>query len=87
LPSKTTLLRVGRARSQSLLAELIWNGLDSDACRIDVELAHDDLAGGLSRIIIYDDGSGLPRAEAMRCSAIWAVRGNARRGAPGKPAG
>jgi hypothetical protein len=56
--------RQTRAKPIPALAELIWNGLDSDASRIQVELAHDDLAGGLSKIVVYDDGTGFPRAEA-----------------------
>jgi hypothetical protein len=56
--------RQTRAKPIPALAELIWNGLDGDASAIDVEFAHDDLAGGISRIVIYDDGEGFPREEA-----------------------
>jgi DNA mismatch repair ATPase MutL len=47
-----------RAKPIAALAELIWNGLDADATSIDVELVRDDLAGGLSRIVVYDNGEG-----------------------------
>lgn len=56
--------RQTRAKPIPALAELIWNGLDGDASAIRIEFAHDDLAGGLSKIVIYDDGEGFPRAEA-----------------------
>jgi hypothetical protein len=56
--------RQTRAKPIPALAELIWNGLDGDASSIRIEFAHDDLAGGLSKIVIYDDGEGFPRADA-----------------------
>lgn len=56
--------RQTRAKPIPALAELIWNGLDADASRIDVEFEHSDLAGGLSRIAVYDDGHGFKRDEA-----------------------
>jgi hypothetical protein len=56
--------RQTRARPVPALAELIWNGLDGDAGTISVEFAHDDLAGGMSRIVVYDDGEGFAREEA-----------------------
>lgn len=58
------MARQTRAKPIPALAELIWNGLDGDAGSINVEFAHDDLAGGLSRIVIYDDGDGFPREKA-----------------------
>ena len=56
--------RQTRAKPIPALAELIWNGLDGDASRIDVEFAYQDLAGGLSRIAIHDDGEGFARSDA-----------------------
>lgn len=56
--------RQTRAKPIPALAELIWNGLDGDATAINVEFAHDDLAGGISRIVVYDDGEGFPRDDA-----------------------
>jgi hypothetical protein len=56
--------RQTRAKPIPALAELIWNGLDGDAGKISIEFAHDDLAGGMSRIVIYDDGDGFPREDA-----------------------
>ena len=45
--------RQTRAKPIPALAELIWNGLDADATTINVEFAHDDLAGGMSRIVVW----------------------------------
>jgi hypothetical protein len=55
-----------RAQPVAALAELIWNGLDSDASEINVELEYGDLAGGLSKIVVRDNGDGFPRSEAAR---------------------
>ncbi|MYK13792.1 MAG: hypothetical protein F4050_06900, partial [Rhodospirillaceae bacterium] len=56
--------RQTRARPVTALAELIWNSLDGDANRVNVEFERNDLAGGLSRIVVYDDGDGFARDEA-----------------------
>jgi hypothetical protein len=58
------LARQTRALPIAALAELIWNSLDGEADRVDVEFEYNDLAGGLSRIIVHDDGEGFPRSEA-----------------------
>lgn len=56
--------RQTRAKPIPALAELIWNGLDADATNINVEFAYHDLAGGMSKILIHDDGDGFARDEA-----------------------
>jgi len=56
--------RQTKARPVPALSELIWNGLDADATRVGVELVRDDLAGGLSRIVVQDDGEGFARDAA-----------------------
>jgi hypothetical protein len=60
------LARQTRALPIAALAELIWNSLDGEASRVDVELERSDLAGGLSKIVVYDDGEGFPRSEAAK---------------------
>jgi Histidine kinase-, DNA gyrase B-, and HSP90-like ATPase len=55
------LERQTRAKPIAALAELIWNGLDADATTINVEFTHDDLAGGMSKIVV---GDGFSRADA-----------------------
>ena len=56
--------RQTRAKPIPALAELIWNSLDADATTINVEFAHDDLARGMSKIVVYDNGDGFPRSDA-----------------------
>ena len=56
--------RQTRAKPVPALAELIWNALDADATRVTVELSYEDLAGGLSRILVNDNGSGIRRDQA-----------------------
>ena len=53
-----------RAKPIPAIAELIWNAVDADATAVNVEFAHDDLAGGMSRIVVYDNGDGFPRSDA-----------------------
>jgi hypothetical protein len=60
------IARQTRALPISALAELIWNSLDGEAVRVNVEFERADLAGGLSKIVVYDDGHGFPRAEAAK---------------------
>jgi hypothetical protein len=60
------LARQTRAQPVAALAELIWNSLDGDATRVNVELERADLAGGLSKIVVDDDGEGFPRSEAVK---------------------
>lgn len=56
--------RQTRAKPIPALAELIWNSLDADATRVDVELAYDGLLGGLSQIMVHDNGEGFSREDA-----------------------
>jgi hypothetical protein len=52
------LERVSRARPIQAVAELVWNALDADATLVEVFLEYDDL--GMSRILIRDNGDGIP---------------------------
>lgn len=60
------LARQTRALPTAALSELIWNSLDGEASRVAVEFERNDLAGGLSKIVVYDDGEGFPRSEAAK---------------------
>ena len=56
--------RQTRAEPVRALAELIWNSLDGEASRVTVEFEWKNIAGGLSKIAIHDDGVGFSRADA-----------------------
>jgi len=58
--------RQTRALPIAALAELIWNSVDGEATRVDVEFERKDLAGGLSKIVVYDNGEAFPRSEAAK---------------------
>jgi hypothetical protein len=57
------LERQAKAQPIAAIAELIWNGLDADATTVTVDL-EDDQLGGLRRIIVTDNGHGIPFADA-----------------------
>jgi hypothetical protein len=57
------LERQAKALPIAAVAELIWNGLDADATAITVDL-EDDQLGGLRRIIVTDNGHGIPFVDA-----------------------
>ena len=56
------LERQAKAKPLHAVAELVWNGLDADATRIDVSLECGDL--GLTKIVVRDNGHGIPFADA-----------------------
>ena len=56
------LERQSKARPVQAVAELIWNGLDADASRVDVRLEYDEL--GMTKIVVRDDGRGIPYEDA-----------------------
>jgi len=47
------------ARPVAAVAELIWNGVDADATRVDVEVDGDAIA--MRAIAVRDNGHGIPR--------------------------
>ncbi len=57
------LERQAKAQPVAAVAELIWNGLDADATRVDVELAQGPL-GQLDRIVVSDNGNGIEYRDA-----------------------
>lgn len=57
------LERQTKAQPVQALAELIWNALDADANRVSVEFEPDQL-GGVSKIIVSDNGTGILFADA-----------------------
>jgi hypothetical protein len=60
------MARQTRAEPVHALAELIWNSVDADATRVTVEFEFKDLALGMSKIVVYDDGHGIRRDQAKQ---------------------
>ena len=56
------LERQSKARPVQAVAELIWNGLDADASRVDVRLEYGEL--GMTKIVVRDNGHGIPYEDA-----------------------
>ena len=50
--------RQTRAQPLTALSELIWNSLDADASKVNIEFERNDLAKRISKITICDDGVG-----------------------------
>ncbi len=50
-----------RADPRGAVAEMIWNALDAEACQVEVEVQTNDI-GGVERVIVHDDGHGMPAA-------------------------
>jgi DNA mismatch repair protein MutL len=50
-------------RPASVVKELVENALDASATKVRVEVSH----GGLSRIVVVDDGVGMDEADARLC--------------------
>jgi hypothetical protein len=72
------LERQSKATPVAAVAELIWNGLDADAKQVDVDLEPDGL-GGIAKVIVCDNGEGLPYNEApalfRRLGGSWKKHG------------
>jgi Histidine kinase-, DNA gyrase B-, and HSP90-like ATPase len=72
------LERQAKATPVAAVAELIWNGLDADATRVDVDLEPDGL-GGIGKVIVSDNGEGFPYEEAPqlfgRLGGSWKKHG------------
>lgn len=66
------LLRLARLKDPvGAVAEMIWNGLDAEACNISVDLELNDLTG-IESVSITDDGHGMPHAS---CSGYFSGLG------------
>lgn len=55
------LTKLANAKPIQALAELIWNSLDADATRVDVEIENDDIA--MRSVTVRDNGHGIPHDE------------------------
>jgi hypothetical protein len=56
------LLRLAKRKDPlGAVAEMIWNSLDAEAMRVEAEVQVNDI-GGVERVIVRDDGHGMPAA-------------------------
>lgn len=58
---KDHLKKLASADAIKALSELIWNSLDADATRVDVEIENDDIA--MRSVTVRDNGHGIPHGE------------------------
>lgn len=58
------LERQCQAKPVQAVAELIWNGLDADATRVEVELVRGTL--GMTKVVVRDNGHGIPLQDAPK---------------------
>lgn len=58
------LSKLAGAKPTSAVAELIWNGLDADATRIDLNIEQDGVA--IRAVIVSDNGHGFPYADVEK---------------------
>jgi len=56
------LERQTKARPIRAVAELVWNGLDADATRVEVRVFGGEL--GMTKIVVRDNGHGIPYRDA-----------------------
>ena len=56
--------RQAKAKPVPAVAQLIWNSLDADATHVDVRIEYGDL--GLTKIVVRDNGHGIPYDDAPR---------------------
>lgn len=72
------LRRLSAARPIPAVSELIWNALDADATRVDLEVDADDIA--MRSITVRDNGKGFPhgRAEELfgHVGGSWKAHGS-----------
>lgn len=72
------LKKLASAKPVQAVAELIWNAVDADATRIDLEIESDDIA--MRSVTIRDNGHGIPRSEAEvvfgRLGGSWKAHGS-----------
>lgn len=70
--------KLASAKPIQAVAELIWNAVDADATRIDLEIESDDIA--MRSVTIRDNGHGIPHSEVEtlfgKLGGSWKAHGN-----------
>ena len=64
------------------LSEIVWNSLDADALNVTVSMSKNGL-GGIDRIVVTDDGSGIGPQELDSALPILVIPGRGRLIEPG----
>src|SRR4051812_33585829 len=64
------LAKLANARPVQAVAELIWNALDADGTKIEVEIERNELS--MVGIVVRDNGHGIPHADS---SALFSKLG------------
>ena len=65
-PQQDALQKIATTRDPiRAISEFVWNALDADAARVDVELERNAL-GGLDAIVIRDNGGGISHERALK---------------------
>lgn len=66
------------AKPVQAVSELIWNALDADSSRVDVEISYDEIQ--MRSIAIRDNGHGIPHADVEKLfgslGGSWKAHGN-----------
>lgn len=76
------LKKLASARPIQALSELIWNALDADATRVDVEIETDDIA--MRSVTVRDNGHGIPHEDVEmlfgKLGGSWKLHGSRSKG-------
>ncbi|WP_292693752.1 ATP-binding protein [Mesorhizobium sp.] len=79
---KDHIRKLAAAKPVPAIAELIWNGLDADATRVDLEF--DEGEAVTEAIIVSDNGHGIPYADVEtlfgKLGGSWKAHGNRSKG-------
>jgi hypothetical protein len=78
LVERDHIKKLASAKPVQAVAELIWNAVDADATRIDLEIESDDIA--MRSVTVRDNGHGIPHSdvEALfgKLGGSWKAHGN-----------
>lgn len=69
------LKKLASAKPIQALSELLWNAVDADATRVDVEIDADDMA--MRAVTIRDNGHGIPHSDVE--ALFWKLGGSWKR--------
>ncbi|MEP2532699.1 ATP-binding protein [Shimia sp.] len=76
------LKKLSSADPVKALSELIWNSVDADATRVDIEIESDDFA--MRSITVRDNGHGIPQSDIKelfgKLGGSWKRNGNRSKG-------